>query len=110
VVEEEGLVFLHVVRDDAQVEVPLARERAAVEHLGPVAYCALELREGVASIFREDEVVLEAQQQAIDDRPDYRFYNLNIDAGSMWARTLIDRLIERESSGAQRVIPVRSAA
>ncbi|MET0544427.1 MAG: aromatic ring-hydroxylating dioxygenase subunit alpha, partial [Variovorax sp.] len=47
-------------------------------------------------IFREDEHVLEAQQRAIDERPDYAFYNLNIDAGAMWARRLIDRLVERE--------------
>ena len=55
-----------------------------------------ELREGVAGIFREDEVVLEAQQRAMDERPDHTFYNLNIDAGSMWARRLIDRMLERE--------------
>ena len=40
-----------------------------------------ELREGVAGIFREDELILEAQQRAIDARPEHRFYNLNIDAG-----------------------------
>jgi len=67
-----------------------------------------DLREGVAGIFREDELILEAQQQAIDEHPDYRFYNLNIDAGSMWARKLIDGLVARESA-AQRVIPVRAA-
>ena len=55
-----------------------------------------ELREGVAGVFREDEVVLEAQQQAIDANPDHQFYNLNIDAGSMWARKLIDRMIDAE--------------
>ena len=54
------------------------------------------LREGVAGVFREDEAVLEAQQQAIDANPDHDFYNLNIDAGSMWARRLIDGLVERE--------------
>lgn len=70
-----------------------------------------ELRVGVASIFREDELILEAQQQAIDERPGYTFYNLNIDAGSMWARKLIDRMIEREQRPtAPRVIPLRSAA
>ena len=68
-----------------------------------------ELREGVAGIFREDELILEAQQQAIDEHPDYRFYNLNIDAGSMWARKLIDGLVARESGSTQRVIPVRAA-
>jgi len=55
-----------------------------------------ELREGVASIFREDELVLEAQQKAMDERPDHPFYNLNIDAGSMWARRLIDQLVAKE--------------
>ena len=55
-----------------------------------------QLREGVAAIFREDEQVLEAQQQAMDDRPNQAFYNLNIDAGSMWARRLIDGLVARE--------------
>jgi len=73
-----------------------------------------ELREGVARIFREDEQVLEAQQRAIDARPGQRFYNLNIDAGAMWARRLIDRLIEQEQSPpgvtARPVIPLRPAA
>ena len=64
-----------------------------------------ELREGVARIFREDEQVLQAQQKALDARPGHNFYNLNIDAGAMWARRLIDRLVARE----QRVIPVRAA-
>ena len=55
------------------------------------------LREGVAGIFREDERILEAQQKAIDDNPDHIIYNLNIDAGSMWARRLIDRMIAEET-------------
>lgn len=57
-----------------------------------------ELREGVAGIFREDEIILEAQQQAIDANPDHVFYNLNIDAGSMWARKLIDKMITDEQA------------
>ena len=70
-----------------------------------------DLREGVSRIFAEDEAILEAQQVAIDEHPDHRFYNLNIDAGSMWARRLIDRMIEAErpSAGAP-VIPIRAAA
>lgn len=67
-----------------------------------------ELREGVAGIFHEDELVLEAQQKAIDAHPDHAFYNLNIDAGSMWARRLIDRLIDRERP-ARPAIPIRPA-
>ncbi len=70
-----------------------------------------QLREGVASIFHEDELVLEAQQRAMDAHPGYEFYNLNIDAGSMWARRLIDAMIERESAqGGSPVIPIRRAA
>ncbi|MDH4050502.1 MAG: aromatic ring-hydroxylating dioxygenase subunit alpha [Rubrivivax sp.] len=71
-----------------------------------------ELREGVAGIFREDELVLEAQQRALDAHPDHKFYNLNIDAGAMWARRLIDRQIEAESPGGtpRKVVPLRSAA
>jgi vanillate O-demethylase monooxygenase subunit len=68
-----------------------------------------ELREGVATIFREDELILEAQQHAIDDHPGYSFYNLNIDAGSMWMRRLIDKMIAQESGG-PRVIALRPAA
>lgn len=55
-----------------------------------------ELREGVSRIFHEDELILEAQQQAIDDNPGREFYNLNIDAGAMWARRLIDQMVEAE--------------
>ncbi len=70
-----------------------------------------ELREGVAGIFREDEHVLEAQQRAMLEHPEHRFYNLAIDAGAMWARRLIDRLIEREVVAAgPRSIPIRVAA
>ena len=56
-----------------------------------------ELRDGVSRIFREDELILEAQQQAIDENPGHIFYNLNIDAGSMWARRLIDRMVAAET-------------
>lgn len=68
-----------------------------------------QLREGVAGIFREDERVLEAQQTAMDQHPDHRFYNLNIDAGSMWARRLIDAMVSRERPSAP-VIPILRAA
>jgi vanillate O-demethylase monooxygenase subunit len=57
-----------------------------------------ELREGVTRIFHEDELILEAQQQAIDDNPGREFYNLNIDAGAMWARRLIDRMVDEEAA------------
>jgi vanillate O-demethylase monooxygenase subunit len=55
-----------------------------------------ELREGVAHIFRQDEIILEAQQRAIEANPGREFYNLNIDAGAMWARRLTDRMVAKE--------------
>jgi phenylpropionate dioxygenase-like ring-hydroxylating dioxygenase large terminal subunit len=59
-----------------------------------------EIREGVSGIFHEDEIILEAQQRAIDENPDRVFYNLNIDTGAMWARRVIDRMVARESAAA----------
>src|SRR5919199_954369 len=55
------------------------------------------IREGVSKVFGEDEVVLAAQQRAIDEHPDKQFYNLNIDGGAMWARRLIDKMIAEET-------------
>jgi len=54
------------------------------------------LREGVSGVFFEDEVMLEAQQRGIEANPGYDFYNLNIDAGSMWTRRVVQRLIDAE--------------
>lgn len=67
-----------------------------------------EIREGVTSIFREDEEILAAQQQAIDENPDKAFYNLNLDAGAMWARRLIDEMIAAERDD-YRVPPAERA-
>ena len=62
-----------------------------------------DLREGVSRVFREDELILEAQQRAMDEHPEKVFFNLNIDAGSMWSRRLIDRMIEAERPGPRAV-------
>lgn len=56
----------------------------------------IELREGVSRIFAQDEEILEAQQEAINANPNREFYNLNIDAGAMWARRITDKLVEKE--------------
>ena len=61
-----------------------------------------EIREGVTRIFAEDEVLVRAQQTAIDEHPDHVFYNLNIDAGAMWSRRIIDRLIAAERAPLQQ--------
>jgi vanillate O-demethylase monooxygenase subunit len=50
----------------------------------------------VSGVFFEDEVMLEAQQRGIEANPDYDFYNLNIDAGSMWTRRVVQRMIDQE--------------
>lgn len=55
-----------------------------------------ELRDGVQGVFREDEIMLQAQQDAIDANPDYAFYSLNIDAGGMWVRRILDRMLAAE--------------
>lgn len=54
------------------------------------------LRNGVSGVFGEDEVVLAAQQKAVEEHPDKEFYNLNIDGGAMWARRLIDKMMAEE--------------
>ena len=58
-------------------------------------------------VYDQDHAVLEAQQKAIARNPRLPFYNLNIDAGALWARRLIDGLLDRESSPAG---PARSQA
>ncbi len=58
-----------------------------------------QLRNGVHGVFGEDEAMLKAQQDAIDANPDYEFYNLNIDAGGMWVRRLLERGLADEGRG-----------
>lgn len=60
-----------------------------------------QLRNGVSGVFKEDEDMLEAQQAAIDANPDYEFYNLNIDAGGMWVRRLIESRLAAEGRDAE---------
>ncbi len=48
---------------------------------------------GGNGVYDQDHFVLEAQQAAILKQPRQPFYNLNIDAGALWARRLIDSMI-----------------
>ncbi len=66
--------------------------RAAGDHRDP--------RRHLQGIFHEDELIVEAQQRAMDENPDHVFYNLNIDAGAMWARRLIDQMVAKEDAAA----------
>jgi len=52
-------------------------------------------------VYDQDHVVLEAQQRAILRNPRQPFYNLNIDAGALWARRMIDGLLAREAAPAR---------
>ncbi len=67
-----------------------------------------QLRNGVHGVFGEDEVMLKAQQEAIDANPDYEFYNLNIDAGGMWVRRILERALGAE--GRSEAAPAGSKA
>jgi vanillate O-demethylase monooxygenase subunit len=58
-----------------------------------------EIRDAITKVFGEDELIVEAQQCAIDENPDHVFYNLNIDAGAMWARRQIDAMVALEAQG-----------
>src|SRR5947207_7729025 len=51
-----------------------------------------QLREANARIFEEDRAVVEAQQISIAGAPGQPLNNLNIDAGSLWARRIIERM------------------
>lgn len=55
-----------------------------------------QLREANASIFDEDQEVVEAQQRAIAANPNLKMRHLNIDAGSTWARQIIEEMIAEE--------------
>jgi vanillate O-demethylase monooxygenase subunit len=59
-----------------------------------------QLREANAKIFVEDQIVVEAQQQALDAADGQKLRNLNIDAGSMRARRIIEEMIAAERTGA----------
>jgi phenylpropionate dioxygenase-like ring-hydroxylating dioxygenase large terminal subunit len=71
-----------------------------------------QLRQGVQRVFGEDEAMLTAQQAAIDAHQDYQFYSLNIDAGGMWVRRILDgmliaegRLVEPVTGGSPAAAP-----
>ena len=46
--------------------------------------------------------MLAAQQAAIDANPDHEFYSLNIDAGGMWVRRILDRMLAGRGPGRRR--------
>jgi vanillate O-demethylase monooxygenase subunit len=58
------------------------------------------VREGQGKIFSEDLEMLEKQQRNISANPDRKLLMLNIDAGGLRSRKVIDRLIVQEQTAA----------
>ena len=56
------------------------------------------IREGQGKIFAEDLEMLEAQQRNLLANPQRRILSLNIDAGGVQSRRIIDRLIAKEQA------------
>ncbi len=54
------------------------------------------IREGQAKIFSEDLEILEAQQRNLLANPGRKILNLNIDAGGVRSRRILERLLEDE--------------
>jgi len=54
------------------------------------------IRQGQGKIFSEDLQMLELQQQNLSRWPDRKLLMLNIDAGGVQSRRVIDRLLAQE--------------
>jgi vanillate O-demethylase monooxygenase subunit len=59
------------------------------------------IREGQGKIFAEDQEMLERQQENLFAHPQRKLLMLNIDAGGVQARKILERLIAQERSQAQ---------
>jgi vanillate O-demethylase monooxygenase subunit len=55
-----------------------------------------QIRDGQAKVFAEDLAVLEAQQSNLTRYPQRKLLALNIDAGGVQSRRIIDRLVAQE--------------
>jgi vanillate O-demethylase monooxygenase subunit len=55
-----------------------------------------QIRDGQAKVFAEDLAILEAQQKNLIDSPNRKLLMLNIDAGGVQSRRILDRLIAEE--------------
>ena len=60
------------------------------------AQIACRIREGQGRIFGEDMEMLERQQSNLTRWPDRKLLMLNIDAGGVQSRRVIDRLLAQE--------------
>ena len=55
-----------------------------------------QIREGQAKVFAEDTAVLEAQQRNLSKHPGRKLLMLNIDAGGVQSRRILDKMIAQE--------------
>ncbi|MDP3829549.1 MAG: aromatic ring-hydroxylating dioxygenase subunit alpha [Polaromonas sp.] len=69
-----------------------------------------QIREGQGKVFAEDTAVLEAQQRNLTLFPQRKLLMLNIDAGGVQSRRIIDRLIAQEQAPAQAPAPAQHEA
>ena len=58
------------------------------------------IREGQGKIFAEDLQMLELQQKNLSTKPERQLLMLNIDAGGVQARKILDRIVAAERAGA----------
>jgi vanillate monooxygenase len=63
-----------------------------------------QIREGQGRVFAEDTEVLESQQRNLLQYPDRRLLMLNIDAGGVQSRRIIDRLIAQERQAREEAV------
>ncbi|RYF83801.1 MAG: aromatic ring-hydroxylating dioxygenase subunit alpha [Comamonadaceae bacterium] len=59
-----------------------------------------EIRENQGKVFAEDTDMLEAQQRSLTNNPGRRLLMLNIDAGGVQSRRIIDRVLAAEQAAA----------
>jgi len=62
------------------------------------------IREGQRKIFSEDRAILELQQKNLLEHPKRRLLKLNIDAGGVHSRLILDRMMAQEKATAKRAI------
>jgi len=67
-----------------------------------------QIREGQGKVFAEDQEMLERQQRNLLTWPERPLLNLNIDAGGVLSRKVIDRLLaeERTQHASANVVPI----
>ena len=64
------------------------------------------IRDGQGKIFAEDLQMLESQQRNLIENPGRSLLNLNIDAGGMHARRILERIVAQEQAARAQPMPM----